>query len=112
MKYDKTELIGLPINSIMPKESAKVHDSAVHKFFRKMETCMINRFQFKFLKSRNHIHIPCRIYVKIIPELSNDIKAGLFFIEDKNLKGYLENMNIKNYKNVFFLINIGCSCTT
>ena len=102
--YERNELIGNSITTLMHPNIAQHHNEYVKKFFTTMEASNIGIERFKFFKKKNCFYAPCRTLLKIVPRLSNGLQIVIFLIVDPEIRTYSSIKKNKAFSSVFYIL--------
>ena len=72
--FTSRELIGKDINTIIPRNIAKVHTQLLKKFFEKAESSVLNKVRELFARDKDGYFVPVYLFSKVLPSLFNGLK--------------------------------------
>lgn len=81
LQYNKSEIIGQPINRIMPKVLADSHDAFMKNYFETSESKIIGQERDVFPTSKAGYVVPCTLMIKVLPNLNEGIRM-VGFLKD------------------------------
>lgn len=103
--YKKEDLIGNTVDVLLPEYIKEAHSYFVHKFFMTSQGNVYNQNKIMPVISKSGCIVPCEMFLRIIPNLSEGIKFVTFITDDlETLKKDCPNPTFFDQKFMNFLI--------
>eukprot|EP01022_Parablepharisma_sp_SALTPOND_P000405 TRINITY_DN101_c0_g1_i2.p1 TRINITY_DN101_c0_g1~~TRINITY_DN101_c0_g1_i2.p1 ORF type:complete len:777 (+),score=60.55 TRINITY_DN101_c0_g1_i2:976-3306(+) len=104
LAYTRSELVGKSVANIMPPMIAKVHKDYVQKFFKTMNSKILNKKHDIVIKNKAGIYVMCCSLKTIVPRLTGGFQGVMFAHKNKKLSTYTKMKKEATSKGVCFLL--------
>ena len=96
LNYQEQDLLGQNINSIIPTVYRQIHESLISNYLVEKDGKIGNRNILVLPLDKDNFIVPCKLLVKVLPNLEKGIQLVGFLSKLKKVKSFNKDFVIKS----------------